>query len=258
MHTVMFFTGLRCRSRIRSCKESDVFEWSRSGIWSKCGPIVVASHTLSECLNPETSTSMNPETSLILADIGDVIAPDDSAKRALTSICISVEQDPDFGVQSGETYEIFWIWIGLDIVFLSTGFRNRMSKWNQIWPCKKSWYGTIVVWGKITIFRNHILKIYLSDSLDRLQCSPPLGILTFRMRTSQARCSLDLCEDEHNWFYSFVTTQPVVIEMRQVHFWNVFINRSYCSKIQQTNFSLAASFWGIGCTKFGRMSQIST
>jgi len=147
---------------------------------------------------------------------------------------------------------------GLDIVFLSTGFRNRMSKWNQIWPCKKSWYGTIVVWGKITIFRNHILKIYLSDSLDRLQCSPPLGILTFRMRTSQTRCGLDLCEDEHNWFYSFVTTQPVIIEMRQVHFWNVFINRSYCSKIQQTNFSLAASFWGIGCTKFGRMSQIST
>jgi len=60
---------------------------------------------------------MNPDTSLILADIGDVIAPDDSAKRALTSICISAEQDPDFGVQSGETYEIFSIWIGYRFPF---------------------------------------------------------------------------------------------------------------------------------------------
>jgi len=29
---------------------------------------------------------------------------------------------------------------------------------------QKSWYGIIVVWRNITIFRNHVLKIYLSDS----------------------------------------------------------------------------------------------
>jgi len=30
-------------------------------------------------------------------------------------------QDPDFGVQSGRIIGLFWIWIGLDIVSLSTG-----------------------------------------------------------------------------------------------------------------------------------------
>ena len=47
---------------------------------------------------------------------------------------------------------------GLDTVSLSTGSGFGLSKWNNMWPCKKSWYRTIVVWGKITIFRNHITK----------------------------------------------------------------------------------------------------
>jgi len=48
----------------------------------------------------------------------------------------------------------------------------------------------------------------------------PLGILTFRLRwnwrhlNSQETCSLELCEDKHDWFYSFIMTQPVVIQMR--------------------------------------------
>ena len=43
---------------------------------------------------------------------------------------------------------------GLDIVSLSTG----LSKGNKLRPCKKSWYGIIVVLAKITIFRNHNTK----------------------------------------------------------------------------------------------------
>jgi len=30
----------------------------------------------------------------------------------------------------------FWIWIGLDIVFLLTGVGSGLSKWNKIWQCK--------------------------------------------------------------------------------------------------------------------------
>jgi len=67
-----------------------------------------------------------------------------SAFRAFTvdqvrSRSISGEQDPGFGVQSGRIFGFFLIWTGLDIVFLSTG--SGLSKWNKIWPCKKSWYG---------------------------------------------------------------------------------------------------------------------
>jgi len=42
---------------------------------------------------------------------------------------------------------------------------------------------------------------------------------------------LELSEDEHDLFYSFIMTQLVVIQMRQVYFWNIFISRSYCSKM---------------------------
>ena len=58
---------------------------------------------------------------------------------------------------------IFWIWIGLDIISLSTG--SGSSKWNTMWPCKTCWYGMIVVWEKITMFRNHITEslAYLSS-----------------------------------------------------------------------------------------------
>ena len=68
-------------------------------------------------------------------------------------------------------------------------------------------------------------------SLDRLQCSPLFEILAFRLRISQARWSLELCEDEHDWFNGFIVTQPVVIQMRQVYFWYICISRSYCSKM---------------------------
>jgi len=31
---------------------------------------------------------------------------------------------------------IFWIWIGFDIVFLSTGFRSGLSKWKNFGHAK--------------------------------------------------------------------------------------------------------------------------
>jgi len=34
---------------------------------------------------------------------------------------------------------ILWIWMGMDIVSYSTG--PGLSKWNEMWPCKISWYG---------------------------------------------------------------------------------------------------------------------
>jgi len=48
-------------------------------------------------------------------------------------------QDPEFGIQFGRIFEFFWIWILLHIVSLSTG--SGLSKWNKMWPCKKSWSG---------------------------------------------------------------------------------------------------------------------
>jgi len=56
---------------------------------------------------------------------------------------------------------------------------------------------------------------------------------------------LELCEDEHDWFYRFIMTQPVVIQMRQVCFWNIFISRSYCSKILVFITVYQNSFFGI-------------
>jgi len=52
---------------------------------------------------------------------------------------ISGVQDPDFGVQSGRILGMFWN--GLDIVSHSTGSRNGLSKWRNLCPCKKTWYG---------------------------------------------------------------------------------------------------------------------
>jgi len=54
-----------------------------------------------------------------------------------SSLIDSGVQDPDFGVQSGQIFGFFGF--GLDIVFLSTG--SGLSKWNKMWPCKKSWFG---------------------------------------------------------------------------------------------------------------------
>jgi len=48
-------------------------------------------------------------------------------------------QDPDFEVKSGRIFGFFWIWIGLDIVSLTTG--SGLSKWYKMWTCKKSWHG---------------------------------------------------------------------------------------------------------------------
>ena len=55
---------------------------------------------------------------------------------------------------------IFWIWIGLDILFLSTGFGSGLSKWKKSGRAKIL-CGLIVVWGKITIFRNHVHIVIL-------------------------------------------------------------------------------------------------
>jgi len=63
-----------------------------------------------------------------------------------------------FWSPSGRIFGFFGF--GLDIVVLSSGF--GLSKW-KILAVQKSWYGIIVVWGKITIFPNHVLIIYLSD-----------------------------------------------------------------------------------------------
>jgi len=106
---------------------------------------------------------------------------------------------------------------GLDIVSLSTG--SGLSKWNKYWPCKKSW-----LWNSSCMRKNfNISKSYYKKptcliSLARLQCSLLLEILSFRLRISHATCCLELCEDEHDWFYCIIMTQPVVTQMRHVSF----------------------------------------
>jgi len=52
------------------------------------------------------------------------------------------------------------IWIGFR--FPSHRIRIRVIQMKKSGRAKIL-YGIIVVWGKIAIFRNHVLKIYLSD-----------------------------------------------------------------------------------------------
>ena len=57
-----------------------------------------------------------------------------------------------FGIQSGLVLNIFWIEYRLRFNWI----RNRIIQLKKLWPCKKTWYGKIVVSRNITIFGNHI------------------------------------------------------------------------------------------------------
>jgi len=88
----------------------------------------------------------------------------------------------------------------------------------------------ILMWNNSCIRKNHdISKSYQQQSsftvsLGEIQCYLPIGILTsdWGHLSSQATCSLELCEDEHDfivllwWSLSF-------FRWNMSHFWKIFL-----------------------------------
>jgi len=61
-----------------------------------------------------------------------------------------------------------------------------------------------------------------------------VGVWKMWLRSSlQATCTWELCEEEHDWFYSFIMTQPDIIEMR---------HDSFLKLVQQT-LDIPDSIW---------------
>jgi len=92
-------------------------------------------------------------------------------------------QNPDFGVQSGQIFWFFLIWIGYRLPFNRIGIMIIQIEENVAMQ-------KILLWNNSRMRKNYdILKSYYGKStclisLDRLQCSLPLFIPTFRLRTS--------------------------------------------------------------------------